>query len=223
MASEQERLAAALRQALGELRTVTVIFDGGPLDGQTRDVTTSGDLPLAPTVVPVQPTAAWRQQPVYFPTRERDVEGRYVYRLTDIEGLPSWLRNLTVSAPWPRVADDQPTAAQVTAMRAWWAFWLTLGTAAVLWLGAALLAPDRDVRAALANRVVLVVLLAPLVAAGLNLILFRNAHEAACRVEVQRHRWMRAIAGSGYSATSFAVTGVAILAFVAWILGTRIL
>jgi hypothetical protein len=208
-----------LRAALGEDRTVTIIFDGGPLAGQTRSVTTSGGLPLAPTVVPVQPGTAWRQQPVYFPTRERDVEGRYVYRLSDIEGNPSWLRNLTVDAPWPMVAADQSTAA----LRAWWTYWLTIGIAVVAWVTAALLAPDGDVRAALANPVVLVVLLAPLVAAGLNLVLFRNAHEEACRLEVQRHRWMRAIAGGGYSARSFALTGVAILALVAWIVGTRIL
>jgi hypothetical protein len=69
----------------------------------------------------------------------------------------------------------------------------------------------------------LVILLAPVIAAGLNLILFRDSHEEVCRVEVRRHRWMRAIAGNGYSATSFAVTGVAMLAFAVWIAATRIL
>ena len=107
-------------------------------------------------------------------------------------------------------------------MRAWWSYWMSLAIAAILWVGVAVLTTYRDIEAPLANPVILLILVTPLVAAGLNLIVFRESHELVCRMEARRHPWLRALVGDGYSALTFLVTGVTLLAFVGLILGTRI-
>jgi len=107
-------------------------------------------------------------------------------------------------------------------MRAWWSYWMSLAIAAILWVGVAVLTTYRDIEAPLANPVILLILVTPLVAAGLNLIVFRESHELVCRIEARRHRWLRALVGDGYSALTFLVTGVALLAFVGLIVATRI-
>jgi hypothetical protein len=99
-------------------------------------------------------------------------------------------------------------------MRAWWAYWLTIGVAAVLWIGVAIAAPEGGMRAILNQPAWLVLLLAPLVVAGLNLIVFRESHEEICRLEVARHPWLRYLVGGGYSARTFALTGLGLLALV---------
>jgi hypothetical protein len=99
-------------------------------------------------------------------------------------------------------------------MRAWWAYWLTIGVAAVLWIGVAIAAPEGGMRAILNQPAWLVLLLAPLVVAGLNLIVFRESHEEICRLEVARHPWLRYLVGGGYSARTFALTGIGLLALV---------
>jgi len=58
----------------------------------------------------------------------------------------------------------------------------------------------------------LVILLAPIVIAGVNLVVFRQRHEEVCRLEVERHRSMRMIARNGYSANTFALTGLMLIA-----------
>jgi hypothetical protein len=61
-------------------------------------------------------------------------------------------------------------------------------------------------------------MLVPLVVAGVNLILFRDSHEDVCRLEAQRHGWLRAMVGDGYSARTFALTGAALLVLAVLIL-----
>lgn len=100
-------------------------------------------------------------------------------------------------------------------MRAWWVYWLTIGIAAVLWIGTPVVAGRDGFRSFLTHPLGLVVLLAPLVAAGVNLILFRTSHEEVCRSEVARHPGLRYLVGRGYSARTFAWTGVVLLGLVA--------
>jgi hypothetical protein len=104
-------------------------------------------------------------------------------------------------------------------MRAWYVYWISIAVAAVLWIGVPLLAGRDGLAALLAQPLWLAILLAPLVVAGVNLILFRDSHETVCRLEAQRYGWLRAMVGNGYSARTFALTGVALLALVALILG----
>jgi hypothetical protein len=96
-------------------------------------------------------------------------------------------------------------------MRAWWVYWISIAVAAVLWIGAPLLLGGSRFRALLHERIWLAVFVIPLVVAGLDLILYRVAHEEVCRLEARRHRWLRALVGDGYSATTFMWTGVAVL------------
>jgi hypothetical protein len=98
-------------------------------------------------------------------------------------------------------------------MRAWWTYWLTIGLAAVLWIGAVLIAGRDGLRALLDQPLWLAILLLPLVAAGINLIVYRASHEEVCRLEAQGHGWLRAMVGRGYSARTFALTGIVLLAF----------
>jgi len=99
-------------------------------------------------------------------------------------------------------------------MRAWWVFWVTIGIAAALWIGVPLVGGREAFRNALGQPVWLSILLAPLAAAGVNLIAFRASHEEVCRYEAERHRWLRAIVGRGYSSRMFASTGVVFLVVV---------
>jgi hypothetical protein len=103
-------------------------------------------------------------------------------------------------------------------VRAWWAYWLTFAVGAAVWIGVAVAKPGGTMRDALHQPVWLFLLLAPLVAAGGNLIVFRRSHEEICRLEVERHRWLWFVVGAGYSAATFAFTGFALLALVAAIL-----
>jgi hypothetical protein len=97
-------------------------------------------------------------------------------------------------------------------MRAWWTYWATVVIGAVVWINAALVGGREGIRLLLGNPVGLTILLAPIVLAGVNLILYRRSHEEVCRLEVERHRSLRVVAGKGYSANTFAATGVALLA-----------
>ena len=62
------------------------------------------------------------------------------------------------------------------------------------------------------------ILVAPVFLAGLNLVLFRERHEVVCRLEVERHPWLSRLVGRGYSARTFALTGVVVLVVGALIL-----
>lgn len=103
-------------------------------------------------------------------------------------------------------------------MRAWWAYWLTLIAGAVLWTAAAVVAPHGAFGSILREPVWLVLLLAPLLAAGVNLIAFRRSHEEVCQIEVAQHKWLRFLVGPGYSSGTFALTGSVLLGLVAAIL-----
>ena len=96
-------------------------------------------------------------------------------------------------------------------MRAWWVYWATLVVGAAIWIGALVVGGRDGLRSMLANPVGLAILVLPIAAAGVNLVLYRRSHEEVCRLEVERHRSFRLVAGNGYSATAFAVTGVALL------------
>ena len=100
-------------------------------------------------------------------------------------------------------------------MRAWWSYWLTVVVGAVLWIGVAIADRGGGLRAPLQQPLWLILLLTPLVAAGVNLVLFRRSHEAICSIEVNRHPWLRYLVGDGYSAGSFALTGLALLSLAA--------
>ena len=105
-------------------------------------------------------------------------------------------------------------------MKAWRAYWLTVGVGAVLWIGVAAVAGREGIRTALGQPISATILLAPIFLAGLNLVAFRRTHEVVCRLEAERHRWLSLLVGRGYSAQTFAVTGLALLALgavlVAW-------
>jgi hypothetical protein len=96
-------------------------------------------------------------------------------------------------------------------MRAWWAYWLTIGVAAVLWIGLPLVAGEDGFRSLLDQPIWLAILVLPLALAGLNLIVYRDSHEEICRLELERHPWLRFVLGRGYSARTFALTGMALL------------
>ena len=106
-------------------------------------------------------------------------------------------------------------------MKAWWAYWLTLAVGAVIWIGVAVFGGREGIRTALGQPIWAVILLAPIFLAGLNLVAFRDTHEVVCRMEAERHRWLSVMVGRGYSARTFALTGMALLvlgvALVAWV------
>jgi len=107
-------------------------------------------------------------------------------------------------------------------VRAWWTYWLTFGLAAVLWIGVAIAAPAGGVGAILAQPLWMILLFAPLVVAGLSLIVFRESHETICRLEVARHPWLRYLVGGGYSARTFAITGFVLLGLVGVLIAARL-
>ena len=98
-------------------------------------------------------------------------------------------------------------------MKAWWAYWLTLAFGAVLWIGVAVAAGREGIRTALGQPIWAAILIAPIFLAGLNLVAFRRTHEVVCRLEVERHPWLTLLVGHGYSARTFALTGLVLLAF----------
>ena len=100
-------------------------------------------------------------------------------------------------------------------VRAWWVYWLCVAFAAVLWIAVPLVIGGAALRSLLADSRWLAVFVAPLVVAGLDLVLFRATHEAVCRLEASRHRWLRALVRDGYSASTFLWTGVAVLGLAA--------
>lgn len=103
-------------------------------------------------------------------------------------------------------------------MRAWWVYWISIALTAVLWIGLPLIVGRDGLRTALAQPIWLAILLLPLLAAGLNLVFFRETHEEICALEVERHPWLRTIVGRGYSARTFAATGVALLGVVGFVI-----
>jgi hypothetical protein len=108
-------------------------------------------------------------------------------------------------------------------MKAWWAYWLTVAIGAALWIGTLVVGGRDGVRTALGQPLWAVLLLAPIFIAGLNLVAFRQTHEIVCRMEAERHSWLAAMVGGGYSARAFALTGIVLLvigiALVVWIVG----
>ena len=76
-------------------------------------------------------------------------------------------------------------------MKAWWAYWLTLAIGAALWIGALVVGGRDGIKTALGQPLWAVVLLAPIFIAGLNLVAFRQTHEVVCRMEAERHSWLR--------------------------------
>jgi hypothetical protein len=107
-------------------------------------------------------------------------------------------------------------------MRAWWLYWLSIGVAAVLWIGVPLIGGRDGLRAWTDQPFGLAILLLPLVVAGLDLILYRTSHEEVCRLEAERHSWLRALVGRGYSARTFVWTGVALLGIVVLIVAAKV-
>jgi hypothetical protein len=105
---------------------------------------------------------------------------------------------------------------------AWWIYWSSIAVAAVVWIGSVLLGGRDGLRALLDQPIGLVILILPLVVAGLNLIMFRGSHEEVCRLEVQRHRWLRMMTGGGYSARTFLLTGVVLLVLAAGIVAANV-
>jgi hypothetical protein len=108
-------------------------------------------------------------------------------------------------------------------VRAWWVYWISVAVAAVLWIGAPLALGGTAFRALITEPVWLAIFVIPLVIAGLDLVLFRSTHEEVCRLEAQRHRWLRALVGDGYSATAFLWTGVIVLALAVAIVAAVVL
>ena len=98
-------------------------------------------------------------------------------------------------------------------MKAWWAYWLTLVFGAVLSMGVAVAAGREGINAALDQPILATALIAPIFLAGLNLVAFRLTHEVVCRLEIERHPWLSRLVGRGYSARTFALTGLVLLAF----------
>ena len=107
-------------------------------------------------------------------------------------------------------------------MRAWWAYWLTLALGAVLWIGVAVAAGSEGIRTALGQPIWATILIVPIFLAGINLVAFRRTHEVVCRLEIERHPWLSFLVGHGYSARTFALTGLVLLAFgvalILWVL-----
>jgi hypothetical protein len=54
---------------------------------------------------------------------------------------------------------------------------------------------------------------APLLVAGVNLVARSDSHERVCAIEVGRHSWLRVLTMGGYSRQMFVLTGVAEIAF----------
>jgi hypothetical protein len=96
-------------------------------------------------------------------------------------------------------------------VKAWWGYWLTIGVGEALWIGVAVVGGREGIRAALGQPIWAVLLLAPIFLAGLNLVAFRQSHEVVCRIEAERHRWLSVMVGRGYSARTFALTGIVLL------------
>lgn len=107
-------------------------------------------------------------------------------------------------------------------MRAWWIYWLSIAVAAAIWIGLGLVGGREGLRSALGQPLGLAILVAPLIVAGVDLILYRETHEEVCRMEAERHGWLRAMVGRGYSATTFLWTGVALLGLVALIVAAAV-
>ena len=105
-------------------------------------------------------------------------------------------------------------------MRAWWAYWLTLLLGSLAWVGVVIVVGREGLRTALGQPVWATILVAPIFFAGLNLVVFRNSHEVVCRLEVERHPSLSHLVGRGYSARTFALTGLVVLALgVALVIG----
>jgi hypothetical protein len=106
-------------------------------------------------------------------------------------------------------------------VKAWWAYWLTLAVGALLWIGVAVVGGREGIRTAVGQPIWGAILIAPIFLAGLNLVTFRRTHEVVCRTEAERHRWLSVMVGRGYSARTFAATGIVVLvlgvALVVWV------
>ena len=96
-------------------------------------------------------------------------------------------------------------------MRAWWVYWISIGIAGAAWIATPLILGRKGFRDLLAQPALLVIFVTPLVVAGLDLVAYRASHEQVCRLEAQRHSWIRRLVGDGYSARTFAWTGIALL------------
>ena len=96
-------------------------------------------------------------------------------------------------------------------MKAWWAYWLTVAVGTVLWIGVAIVGGREGTKTVLGQPIWAAILLAPIFLAGFNLVAFRQSHEVVCRMEAERHRWLSVLVGRGYSARTFALTGIALL------------
>ena len=92
--------------------------------------------------------------------------------------------------------------------RAWWIYWLALAVWALVALGVAV----TRVRLGPAEPQWVFGLSAPLLIAGLDLILYRTSHERICAIEAREHAWLRVLVAKGYSARTFLITGVALAA-----------
>jgi hypothetical protein len=107
-------------------------------------------------------------------------------------------------------------------MRAWWVYWGSIALALALWTGASIVAGPGGLREVVSQPVWLAILLLPLGVAGVDLILYRERHEEVCRVEAERHAWLRVLVGRGYSARTFLWSGLALLALVGFIVFSAI-
>jgi hypothetical protein len=107
-------------------------------------------------------------------------------------------------------------------MRAWWAYWISVGFAAVLWIGAPLALGGDGFTSLLDHPLWLAIFVIPLVVGGVDLIAYRQTNAEVCRLEAQRHGWLRAMVGGGYSAGTFAWTGWALLVLAVLIIAAKI-
>ena len=96
-------------------------------------------------------------------------------------------------------------------MRAWWTYWITLLVGGAAWITAVIALGRDGLRTALTQPAWAAVLIAPIFLAGLNLVAFRASHEVVCRLEIERHPWLRYMVGRGYSARVFGLAGIVVL------------
>lgn len=93
---------------------------------------------------------------------------------------------------------------------AWDAYWVAFGVFAAVFVAFALARGGGIFWG--------VIVAAPLLAAGVNLVGRSESHERICAIEVGRHRWLRLLTMGGYSRRTFFATGLAEIALAVFLL-----
>lgn len=82
---------------------VTVVFQGGIRDGETAILDVDDSEPTLP-LIPGDHVSRGALGPSYWPTWEKDDEGRPIYRWFEGPGAPGWLvSGARREFPWPRL------------------------------------------------------------------------------------------------------------------------